>query len=191
MAAKRPPRMQRANKADRLVWPDATATEIRCDMMLAPFDRACGDMDRKWGIDRLPEMVSADTAEKWGSAMAKLNAAIQSGDIEETKARVGVCVRGLAKMDAEAIAAGHQPIDPEIWEAEYNGRVFSVIRNGRDWVKAPEGRRVYSMREVAVALDAMDRGIFSELKDTIPGAKVVALRKIENDIPPGGDDIPF
>lgn len=124
--------------------------------------------------------------------MAKLNAAIAAGDVEETKARVGVCVRGLAALDAEATAAGHKPKRPDVWEAEYNGRVFSVIQDVKDWINAdvPEGRRVYTMREVAVALDAMDRGLFSEIKDAIPGAKVVGIRK-EEPAPYYNDELPF
>lgn len=192
MAPKRPTSLRRKNKSDRLIHPDATANEIRCDMMLAPFDKACADMEAKWGIDRLPELVSVETAEKWGSAMAKLNAAIMAGDIEETKSRVGVCVRGLAALDAEATAAGHKPKRPDVWEAEYNGRVFSVIQDVKDWINAdvPEGRRIYTMREVAVALDAMDRGLFSAIKDAIPGAQVVAVRN-EEPAPYYNDDLPF
>ena len=193
MAPKRPPHLRRMNKSDRLISPGANPDEIRCDMMMAPFDKACGDMEMKWGIDRLPQLVSVETADKWGSAMAKLNNAIVTCDIEETKARVSVCIRGLAAMDAEAEAAGHKPISPEVWEAEYNGRVFSVIKNGSQWIKAdvPAGRRIYTMQEVAVALDAMDKGIFASLKDAIPESKVVAINLTENDIPPGGDQIPF
>ena len=47
------------------------------------------------------------------------------------------------------------------------------------------------MQEVAVALDAMDRGLLMQIKDAIPEAKVVAARPAENPIPPGGDPIPF
>lgn len=190
MAPKRPHNLHRQNKSDRLVSPGASADEIRCDMMLAPFDHACREADAKWGIDRLPELVSVETAEKWGSAMAKLNSAIEACNIEETKQRVAVCVRGLAALDAEATAAGHKPINPEVWEAEYNGRIFSVIRDGREWVKTelPKGRRIYTMHEVAVALDALDRGVFAEIKDAIPQATISAIKTAPADF---SDDIPF
>lgn len=191
--AKSPHRPRHRNKADRLFSLGATTDEIRCDMMLAPFDQICSAMETKWGIGRLPELVSVETADRWGSAMAKLNAAIAAADIAETKKRVAVCVRGLQAMDAEAEAAGHKPRNPEIWECEYNGRVFAVIQDGREWMKAEAipGRRVFSMQEVAVALDAMDRGLLMQIKDAIPEAKVVAARPAENPIPPGGDPIPF
>ena len=175
------PRPRRSGKSDRMLYPQTSIDEVRCDMMLAPFDKAHIDMDNKWGIDRLVELVSVETAEKWGAAMAKLNDAIRSCNVEETKARVGVCVRGLAAMDAEATANGHHPKDPEVWEAEYEGRVFAVIQDGRNWVKTEVqgGRRVYSMHEVAVALHALDRGVFAEIKDAIPEAKLAGLKKAE------------
>ena len=181
MAAKRPPRPRRSGKSDRMLYPQTSIDEVRCDMMLAPFDKAHIDMDNKWGIDRLVELVSVETAEKWGAAMAKLNDAIRSCNVEETKARVGVCVRGLAAMDVEATSKGYHPKKPEIWEAEYEGRVFAVIQDGRDWVKTdtPQDRRVYSMHEVAVALNALDRGVFGDIKDAIPETKLAGLKKSE------------
>ena len=186
------PRPRRAGKSDRMFYPKTSIDEVRCDMMLAPFDKAHGDMDDKWGIDRLVELVSIETAEKWGAAMAKLNDAIRSCNVEETKARVGVCVRGLAAMDAEATANGHKPKSPEVWEAEFEGRIFSVIKDVCDWRKAeiPEGRRVYSMHEVAVALNALDRGVFAEIKDAIPEAKLAGLKKAEP-APLYNDELPF
>ena len=47
---------------------------MMCDYALAPFDRRFREMDKKWGCDKLPELVSAETAAKWGSTMEKLNA---------------------------------------------------------------------------------------------------------------------
>lgn len=185
------PRPRRQGRADRLLKHVTSIDEIRCDMATAPFDHACNEMDRKWGIDRLPELVSIETADKWGSAMAKLNAAIAACDSEETKARVGVCVRGLAAMNAEAEAAGHKPTNPEVWEAEYNGRVFSVIQDVKDWIRAdvPQGRRIYTMHEVAIALDALDKGVFAGIKDVIPEARISEIRKL-NPIPED-ESIPF
>jgi hypothetical protein len=42
-------------------------------------------MDKKWGVDRLVELVSPDMAERYGAAMAKLNAAIDARDPEQVK----------------------------------------------------------------------------------------------------------
>lgn len=181
----RPPRRKRMT--DRLLNPDATALEIRCDMMLAPFDHAMTAVERKWGIDRLPELVSVDTAEKWGSAMAKLNAAIAGCNPDEIKARVGVCIRGLAALEAEAIKNGHSPKSPEVWEYEYEGRVFSIIKDGRDHTAMGElqGRRIYTMREVAIALNALDQGMLKAVKDAFEQAEIKSITRIT----PETDDV--
>lgn len=187
-------RPRRFTLPDRLLHPDATALEYRCNMILAPFDHAMTAAEEKWGIDRLPELVSVETAERWGSAMAKLNAAASDGNAEELKARVGVCVRGLAALEAEAIAAGHQPKPAEVWEYEYEGRVFAVMKNPKDHkTLGPsfEGRRVYTMREVAIALNHLDQRLFAAVKDQFPDSKMVALKKAPIPDFPEDDQIPF
>ena len=195
MAAR--PRITRRNKADRLICPGATKTEIRCDMAVAPFDAAASEMDRKWGMDRLPELVSIETAEKWGSAMGKLNDAITAGNVEETKLRVGVCVRGLAALDAEAESLGRKPLPPEVWEVEIEGQTIAMVRDVRDWARVEEmrpGVRIHSLREVAAALKWMgDGGYANHLNTLFPKAKNVAVRQAPKS---GGaavleDKIPF
>ena len=193
---KQRPRITRRNKADRLICPGATQTEIRCDMAVAPFDAAASDMDRKWGVDRLPELVSVETAEKWGSAMAKLNDAIAAGDVEETKKRVGVCVRGLAALDAEAESLGRKPLPPEVWEVEIEGQTIALVRDTKDWARVEEmrpGIRIHSLREVAAALKWMgDAGHIDHLRSIFPKAEIVAARNVGSDSADVlDDDLPF
>ncbi len=162
--------------------------------MLAPFDHAMNAAEEKWGINRLPELVSVDTAEKWGSAMAKLNNAISDANPEEIKARAGVCLRGLAAMEAEAIAAGHQPKPADVWECEYEGRVFSVIKDGRDHKTLGDkfdGRRIYTMREVAIALNHLDKDLFAAVKDQFPNSKMTGIKKAPIPDFPENEDLPF
>lgn len=194
MASTFTPRPRRQRKADRLLTPDASALEIRCDMALAPFDHAMTAAEQKWGIDRLPELVSVETAEKWGSAMAKLNAALAENNPDEVKARAGVCIRGLAALEAEALAAGHQPKSPDTWEYEYEGRIFAIIRDGRDHTAMGDlkGRRVYTMREVAIALNALDQGMLKAVKDAFEQAEIKSITKAAHDpVPVHDDEIPF
>lgn len=180
-------------KADRILNPGAAHDEIRCDYALAPLDRLATTFDQKWGVDRLPELVSVETAEKYGTAMAKLNDAITTKDPEQVKLRAGVCMRGLAAMDREATDAGHQPASPDYWEAEIDGFRFAVMREGRDWQVHHEARpdlRFFSLREVGVALKALriDNPIFAEVKKHFPQAEITAIaerteRTLEDPIP--------
>jgi hypothetical protein len=170
---------QRHRKDDRLIHQGASATEIQCDLATGPFDRECRRLDAKWGVDRLPELVSPETAARWGTAMANLNAAINANDPALVVARVNACLRGFAAMDAEATAAGHQPITPEAIEIEVDGKLCAVLRDDAAWrayQAMRPGVRTYTMREVANALSAYGQTV-GAIKDAFPGATVTAVRK--------------
>ena len=76
-------RPRRQKKGDRLLDRAASLNEIQCDKAVAVMDRLAIQMDRRWGVDRLPELVSIETAQKYGSALAKLNAALEGNDQQE------------------------------------------------------------------------------------------------------------
>lgn len=184
---------QRHRKDDRLAHNGASATEIQCDLALGPFDRECRHLDLKWGVDRLPELVSPETAARWGTAMANLNAAIGARDPELVIARVNACLRGFAAMDAEAIAAGRQPIPPQAQEIEVDGKLCAVLWDEASWPAyhaLRPGVRTYTPREIANALAAYGQTV-AAVKDAFPGATVAAVRKpspLEQDLQ---DEIPF
>ncbi len=184
-------RPTRQKKDDRILHKGATANEIKSDLALAPFDAAVREMDRKWGIDRLPELVSVESAAKWGKAMAGLNGAIDAHDPDKTKFWVEVCLRGLASMDAEAVSLGRSVSDPDIWEYELDGTVFGIIADNREWpaayAKRP-GIAIYTLREVAVALQAHKNGLVSAVKIAFPGAEIKAIRRKPEDLE---DEIDF
>lgn len=186
--AKRPTRQK---KDDRILHKAATANEIRADLSLAPFDKAVREMDKRWGVDRLPELVSVESAAKWGKAVAGLNGAIDAQDPDKVKFWVEVCLRGLAAMDAEAAALGRPVSDPMIWEHEYEGTVYGIIEDGREWpaayAKRP-GIAIHTMREVAVALHAHRNGLVDAIKLSFPGAEVKAVRRPKADLE---DDFDF
>lgn len=184
-------RPTRQKKDDRFLSGRATAKEIQCDMSLAPFDKAVREMDKRWGVDRLPELISVESAAKWGRAMAGLNDAIDAQEPDKVKFWVEVCLRGLAAMDAEAVALGRPVSDPMIWEYEYEGITFGIIEDGREWpaayAKRP-GIAIHTMREVALALHDRSMSIVNATKLAFPGAEVTAVRRPKADLE---DDIDF
>lgn len=183
---------KRGGKADRLIISGATTEEIMCDYALAPLDRVAIHMEETWGIDRLIELVSVETAAKFGSAMAKLNNSFFANDVEEVKKRAEVVIRGYVAMDREARAAGHEPAPPDIWQFEMNGKPCGIIRDVKDWKTAEAaalGVRIYTMREVMLALEHYGN-IVASVKDSFPGAEVTAVSSFGR----GGDiddPIPF
>jgi hypothetical protein len=184
-------RPTRQKKDDRILHKGATANEIKSDLALAPFDAAVREMDKRWGVDRLPELVSTESAAKWGKAMAGLNAAIDAQDPDKVKFWVEICLRGLTAMDAEAVSLGRPVSDPMIWEHEYEGQVYGIIEDGREWpaayAKRP-GIAIHTMREVAVALHEHRNGLVNAVKLAFPGAEVKAVRRAPQDLE---DDFDF
>jgi hypothetical protein len=184
-------RPTRQKKDDRILHKGATANEIRADLSLAPFDKAVREMDKRWGVDRLPELVSVESAAKWGKAVAGLNGAIDAQDPDKVKFWVEICLRGLTAMDAEAVALGRPVSDPMIWEHEFEGTVYGIIEDGREWpaayAKRP-GIAIHTMREVAVALHAHRNGLVDAIKLSFPGAEVKAVRRPQAELE---DDFDF
>lgn len=171
-------------KTDRVIYPQASADDIKCDIALAGFTRASEQMDKKWGIGVLMGLVGPETLSKWGRAMAGLYAAEDEKDAGKVAGWAEVCVRGLAMMDAEATAAGHQPADPMIWEYELDGVTYGIIEDGRQWPAAYRKRKgllMFNMREVAIALDAHRNALVRQVKDSFPGAQITAIRQPSND----------
>jgi hypothetical protein len=184
-------RPTRQKKDDRILHKGATANEIKADLSLAPFDKAVREMDKRWGVDRLPELVSVESAAKWGKAMAGLNAAIDAQDPDKVKFWVEICLRGLTAMDAEAVSLGRPVSDPDIWEHEYEGTIYGIIADGREWpaayAKRP-GIAIHTMREVAVALHEHRNGLVNAVKLAFPGAEVKQVRRPKADLE---DDFDF
>ena len=151
--AKRPKRPTRQRKADRVLHSGVTQEEIRCDYAVAPFDHMAHAMDRKWGVDRLVELVPPEMAERYGAAMAKLNAAIDAADPEQVSLRAGVCMRGLTAMDRTASESGATPASQDVWLVQADAREFGLLRDARAWQSVQEkhpGVRLISEREICL-----------------------------------------
>ena len=184
---------KRQKKSDRILHGSQNKDAIMCDYALAPVDRLAIEMDRKWGIDRLPELVDVEMAQKYGSAVAKMNAAVEAGDVEECRKRCEVVVRGLQAMDAEAERVGAQKACTDVWEVEIDGKLFGIMRDGRGWRAIKEQRpelELLTLREVALAYKYFREHWMGELekaaKQSFPGAEMIDIKGKTFD-----DPIPF
>lgn len=197
------PKPRRQRKHDRITSPGSTPDEIKIDFALGPFDAASRAMDEKWGVERLSDLVSVETAKIWGDTMANLNAAIESQytatDQEKARADVIACVesalRGFEYMDAEATRTGSKPADKTVLEFVMAGTRIGVMKDEAAWplIKAERPDLVlYTMREVALALEANSGAVVNAVKEEFPKAEITKLRAE----PPvnyaaGGDEINF
>lgn len=181
----RAPRPRRQRLGDRLT---ATVDDVRLtavDFAIAPFDRAMTQAEQRWGIDRLPELVSAETAAKWGKAIAELNQAILDNNADRVTQWVGVCLRGLPHLEAEAVASGAESVPPRALEWREDDRHFVVIEDARDWLVVQRlfpGATVYTLRDIAV-MTAKREDILGPIKAHFPGAQIKAIT------PPPADEL--
>ena len=195
-------RREKTQKPDGITNPDATAAEGKCHFVCAPLGKAEDEANRTWGIDRLPGLVSAETAGKYGYCVGKLSEAIQAGDSDLAEQWAGVCIRGIFKMDAEARAAGHQPATGEFWEGyapetdDHPELRFGVLADGNQWQTAKAARpdlTFFSIHEVGLALQQkLATPLVMETKKHFLGANVTRIKpKDPINWAAGGDPIPF
>ena len=162
---------------------------------LLPLDRTASEMELKWGCDGLPSLVSPATAALFGSAKAKLDAAIQANDPQEVVRRAAVLVRGWAKMDAEAAEMGHKALSPDLWcHTTAGGMEVAVARSQAEAGKAArmesfQNVRIYSLDEIGRILDHDSLKLVNAAKGVFPGAKIKEIRKTGS--PKLDDPIPF
>lgn len=185
----------RQRKSDRLLYPGISAEERLCDYALGPFDRMAFDMDKKWGVDVLVELVSPETAARYGSAMEKLNAAIEAHDPAMVAARAAVCMRGMQAMDAEAVAAGKQPASDDVWILAFNGKQVGLLKDGRAWQRVQAAHpdlQLITQNDVILALEAMEASALGKMKamieDGFPQAEVTGFKFKKEGLE---DEIPF
>ena len=157
---------------------------------LQPLDQMVHQMEVRWGANRLPGLVSVETAAKFGAAKAKLDQAIDANDVEAVKKRIAVMLRAWKALSDEAAKAGHKGLDPEVWEVcTDDGQRYAFCRsNAEAWKasKAMQETRVFSIEEAARLIDVRYQ-LVGEVKDVFPDAKVVKADKQG----PLDDCIPF
>jgi hypothetical protein len=173
-------RPRRQKKPDRLLHPDAVEVDIRVDMAVGCFDEVAREMDRKWGIDRLQQVVPVEVADKYGRALAALNEAIRERDPEKTKWNAENCVKGMRKMDEIAEAAGRSKAEPRSFEYDFDGLHFIVVDDERLWPALREQRGdkvlIVTLREVGVALKALRDPAVAAVKHEFDRSEIVAIR---------------
>ena len=66
---------------------------------VAVVDRIAGDLERVWGVDRLPTLVSPDLAAKFARARQQCDMAIAAGDIDAAAQKAAALARGWQALD--------------------------------------------------------------------------------------------
>jgi|TARA_R110000744_G_scaffold369561_1_gene479812 hypothetical protein len=162
------------------------------------LDEMAVSMEMKWGCERLPALVSPETAAKFGSAKAKLDMALNENDPEAVRRRAAVMLKGWRVMDVEAAERGHKALSPKIWpHTTQEGFKYAVARSSADAIKAIrtlpelEGVAVYSIEEIGLLLEADSMALVNEAKEHFPGAAVSRVKKKTRPAQLFDDEVPF
>ena len=162
---------------------------------LRPLDKVSFDMEMKWGVGRLQELSNPETTTKFGSAKAKLDAAVIDGNPTDVAKRASVMIRGWQALEAEVIAKGRTPMPPDVWSVrDDSGKVaYAITKDTADAHRASEefeGVKVYSLAEVVRIIEMLESKspLVAEVKELFPAA---SIDKITNTTEYLNDSIPF
>jgi len=102
-------------------------------MTLPLLDNIASAMERKWGVNRLPLMVSPATAERFAHFRDKLNTAIQENHPQsDIDAAAGIVARGWHALDREATERGAYPLPPACYEIDLTAEGRGVVAIAAD-----------------------------------------------------------
>ena len=183
-----PPR-NRWRRPDPIVAPDGVGDPMAEGIAhaLRPLDRTAIEMEEKWGIDRLATLVTPATAARFGSAKAKLDAAIRENDAAEVAKRAAVMIRGWSAMDVEAIVAGATWGEPQAWVWLDDGVPHAFVKGTAEalrYGKEHPGVSVWTMAEVvrvAASFSEKQQELVAAVKTTFPGAVVRRVTALPDD----------
>lgn len=169
-------RPHRQKKADRILHHGVPSAEIECDYAIAPMTRIAEQMDRKWGIDRLCELVSTETATRYGVAIAYLNECIDGKDAAKCADAANNCIRGMEAMDKEATALNRPRVKGAYAEYVLGDFKMALVLDDKEWPAVKDARpdlMMFTVREAAIALKAYAEVVpMGEVKAHFPDAKL-------------------
>ena len=165
------------------------------DAVLATLDAVVIPLEGKWGAGRLPRLVEPDLAAKFGSAQAKLNAAVEAGDVEEVVKRATVLKRGWLALDAAASPQLALERD-QVWGYDHQGRSYIVVMepSKANWqaAHAEDASLVVTVAELLVVWEASKVAqVTRKAKLVFPAAEVTRVtmdKSLADDL---NDEIPF
>lgn len=189
--AKKVKKPQRGVTRDFFRGSDRAAQKIQA--AITELDICVSGFEKRWGVDRLPELVSVETQEKYWRQVDKLDAAIESSDADLAIKYAGGMMRAYTAMQSEARDRGHAELKGEWFECETDdGRVLIVAPSFEESHKAAKERPgclIYAMPEVAAIVCRDEAGRFvNAVKEVFPAATVESVRQVKDDL---NDEIPF
>ena len=152
------------------------------------LDTVSRSMEQKWGVDRLPRLVSEILRIKFEQQRNLLEAAIKSNDAARISKQSEGMRRAWVALDQAATADGHMPLGNAVWtEKHKTGDVIAVYRDDAQLVDIAAAGGVSFTLEELVRLIPADVLV---AKKEFHGIKVVDVRDKTKD-EDLNDEIPF
>lgn len=157
------------------------------------YDDVVSDVEGRWGVDRLVWLVGGDLRDRFEKQMDRLNVAIDKCD-PSIEHEVEVTLRGVAALEAAAIAAGAKPLTGDYVEGRLpDGRVIAITATGYEAGKVKRDNRemvVYSVDEVGRIIEGLNKEapVVDAIKNAFIGAEVQSVKPVKYDL---DDEIPF
>lgn len=167
------------------------AAADRITAIIQGLDALAVQMEDRWGVGRLPLLVSVDLREKFDRQTRLLNGAVWAACLPDVELHAARMTTAWAVLDKAATDAGHEPIAPEVWEAVTDdGRVLAICRDDTAAHKVARSGRyveVWSLAEVGRVLGkhSLTQAV-GAIKQEFPGAKVQRWTTPLNDALPAG-----
>ena len=155
---------------------------------LTRLDQVRVEYESRWGVSKLPGLISEELRGKWERQCSKLDTAAQERRVNDVAELVEGSIRAYGAMEREALARGHKMHDAEMWDVEHpeSKQVYRIVKNNYDaGISLKDGVRVYTLVEVARILEKKDT--INAVKDVFPDATVAKIQGKEH----WNDDIPF
>lgn len=170
--------------------------------IIANVTEHANEMNRRWGFNRLPHIVSLDLMEKfkrqkfkWQKACMECVGSHMPRDLEEVRKHGEAMKRAYAALDAEALALGKSPAPPGQWEfALADGTPVVLVRTRAEMgsVTREPAAQVWCLEEIGEIITRFPELVAA--KHAFPEAEIIRLapgpeeRELVDDML---EDIPF
>jgi hypothetical protein len=166
---------------------------------LIQYDLVISDAELRWGVDRLPFLVSAELRDRFMAQMDKMNAAIDRVDPIAVEEEVQTTIRGIKALERAAVLAGAKELTGEHWEAAMpDGKVLAIAKTDVEVSRVQKDNRdmiVYSVAEIgriigawrdneeAKTLDAIKRTFDGAVVESVTKQKTITEAQLNDEIP--------
>jgi hypothetical protein len=181
-------------KPNKVYYQPTQPAMRRMQDALHRYDDVVSEVEGRWGVDRLVWVCgSSELRDRFEQQMDRLNAAIDKCD-PSIEHEVEVTLRGVAALEAAAIAAGAKPLGGDYIEGRMpDGRVIAITATGYEAGKVKRDNRemvVYSVDEVGRIIEGLNKEapVVDAIKNAFAGAEVQSVKPVPANL---DDEIPF